>query len=83
MSEPLKVVFRKWQDGGVIAVFCHSKQYCNPGNVMTYERVGQHSEAVRSIGQNLKLATPDEYEPLLKELQGIYGEVIPVKRLVA
>lgn len=52
---------------------------------MSYMHVGQHGEASRSIGSNLKLATPEEYAPLLRELQSIYApeSINPVSRLTA
>lgn len=80
------VVFRKFPDGEIIAMFCNSSNYCNPGNVMSYMHIGQHGEASRHLGRNLKLATPEEYAPLLRELSGIYApefSINPVKRLVA
>lgn len=80
----MKVVFRKFSDGAVIALLCGTAKDCCPGNVMSYMHVGQHSEASRGIGRNLKLATPEEYEPLLRELEAIYEtKITPVKRLVA
>ena len=80
----MNVVFRKFLDGEVIALFCDSAQYCNPGRVMSYLHVGQHGEAARNLGRNLRLASPDEYAPLLAELEAIYKEQIrPVKRLRA
>lgn len=81
----MKVVFRKFSDGQVIALFCDSAKDCNAGNVMSYMRVGQHDETSRHLGRNLKLATPDEYAPLLRELTGIYAPetIEPVSRLRA
>jgi len=80
---PQKVVFRILQ-GEVIALLCHSAKDCNPGRIMSYMHVGQHSEACRHIGQNLRLATPEQYGPLQRELAAIYEtEIVPVKRLVA
>lgn len=81
----MNVVFRKFKDGEVIALFCDSARDCNPGNVMSYMHVGQHGEASRILGRNLRLASPDEYAPLLRELRAIYKPVIvrPVHRLRA
>jgi hypothetical protein len=46
--------------------------------------VGQHAEGSRNLGRNYKLASPEEYAPLQRELAAIYREPItPVKRLVA
>lgn len=79
----LKIVFRKFREGDVIALFCGSAPDARPGNVVCYQRIGQHGEASRDLGRNLPLATPEEYAPLLREIQGIYSEyqVIPVTRL--
>lgn len=80
------VVFLKFPDGEVIAMFCNSARDCNPGSVISYMHIGQHGEASRHLGRRLKLATPEEYAPLLRELSGIYApefSINPVKRLVA
>ena len=80
------VVFRVFPEGDVIALFCNSAADCNPGNVMSYMHIGQHGEASRNLGQNLKLATPAQYAPLMRELQGIYKpeyRIVPVNRLRA
>ena len=81
----MNVVFRKFKDGEVIALFCDTANDCSPGNVMSYMHVGQHGEAPRNLGQNLRLASPEEYAPLLRELRGIYKPEIvrPVHRLRA
>jgi alkylated DNA nucleotide flippase Atl1 len=81
----MKVVFRKFKEGDVIALFCNSAKDCRHGNVMSYQHVGQHGEASRQLGRNLKLATPEEYAPLLRELRAIYAPetIDPVSRLVA
>lgn len=81
-----KIVFRKFPEGDVIALFCDSAKDCNPGHVMSYMHVGQHGEASRYLGRNLKLASPAEYEPLLRELSDIYApdfRIVPVNRLRA
>jgi hypothetical protein len=81
----MKVVFRKFKEGDVIALFCGSAKDCRAGNVMSYQHAGQHDEASRQLGRNLRLATPEEYAPLLRELQAIYAPetVEPVSRLAA
>lgn len=81
----MNVVFRKFPDGAVIALFCDSAKDCNPGHVMSYMHIGQHGEASRTLGRNLRLATPDEYAPLLAELRRIYAPetINPVSRLKA
>ncbi len=80
----LKAVFRRFPDGAVIALLCGTARECRPGNVMSYMHVGQHSEASRGLGRDLPLAAPEQYEPLRRELERVYGEPVqPVVRLVA
>jgi hypothetical protein len=79
------VVFRVFREGDVIALFCNTAKDCNPGNVMCYQHIGQHGEASRHIGIMLRLATPEEYAPLLRELNRAYYPIVfqPVNRLRA
>jgi hypothetical protein len=79
----MDIVFRKFKEGDVIALMCGTGPDCNAGNVMSYQHIGQHGEASVMLGRSLKLATPEEYEPLLRELRRIYAPepVNPVKRL--
>lgn len=80
----MQIVFRKFPDGQVIALFCHSAKYCNTGMVMSYMHQGQHGEAARDIGQRLPLANEREYASLKRELEGIYkGSIEAVNRLNA
>lgn len=79
----MDVVFRKFKDGEVIALFCDSAKDCNPGYVISYLHVGQHGEAAADIGRTLRLAKPREYAALLAELTDIYKPepVFAVRRL--
>jgi hypothetical protein len=82
------VVFRVFPgvDNEVIALFCDTEKDCNPGNVMSYMHIGQHSEASKKLGQNLRLAKPEEYKKLHSELSAIYApefHILPVSRLKA
>lgn len=77
----MDVVFRKFPKGDVIALFCGCEDDASPGMVPSYMHIGQHGDASRNLGQNLALATPAEYAPLLRELTGIYGRIVPVSRL--
>ena len=82
------VVFRVFPgaEREVIALFCDTEKDCIPGNVMSYIHIGQHSEASKKLGQNLRLATPIEYAPLLAELTRIYApefSIVAVNRLKA
>ena len=65
------VVFRKWKNGGILALF--PKEIADSyGNCMSYERVGQHSAAAYSgCVYKTKPAKPSEYAALKRELEGI------------
>jgi hypothetical protein len=80
----MNIVFRIYPEGDVIALFCNSAKDCNHGNVMSYQHVGQHGETSQQLGRHLRLATPDQYAPLKRELERVYScEIKPVSRLVA
>ena len=74
MKKVLKVVFRKFDNGEIIAIFpefTHKRNY----SVTTYMHIGQHSEDDHhAIVSQTKLATENEYASLLKEIQSIYHE---------
>ena len=78
---PVKVIFRTFRDGNdVIALFPEL-----PGDMdawstcMSYVHVGQHSAAdVRTIYGRTRLATPEEYTPLLQELTQIIGYTLRI-----
>lgn len=81
MKKPIqKVIYRYWQKE-VIAILPGVS--VNYGNVCIYARVGQHSEADSFITRAGRLATPEEYAPLHRELTGIYDdhELIIKKRV--
>ena len=72
MTKPLqKVVYRYWQKE-VIALL--PALHANFGNIVIYARMGQHSEADSFITRAGRLATPEEYAPLHRELTGIYDD---------
>lgn len=75
-----KVVFRKFPDGQIIALFPddHANAY---GDIMSYMHEGQHAPASRSVIQATKAATPEEYSQLADELTALGYDLIPVKRL--
>lgn len=66
---PSLVMFRWWQDS-VIALFpCQNE---GNGCVNSYQIVGQHGGAnLEMILNNSRPATPNEYEDIKKELEGI------------
>ena len=69
-QEKTPVVFRKWSDGEIIALFPtipDTPQFCS-----SYMHVGQHSGAHYSgVIQSTEPATPQEYADLLAELESI------------
>ena len=69
-TAPTVVVFRKWNNGDVIALFPdlpHDRHHC-----MSYEHVGQHGGADYSgvVGMTSP-ASPEEYAALAAELRRI------------
>lgn len=75
----ISVIFRKWNNGDVIALFPEipadiSGLFCD-----SYEHIGQHGAAhYRSVILNTKPALPSEYASLFEELSRIY-EPAPLK----
>ena len=72
-----KVVFRKFRDGEIIALFPEVTDSHNY-TVMSYMHIGQHSGADPRIVRDTKLATPEEYMPLYNELTNYCGYVLRV-----
>lgn len=75
-TENVDVCFRKFANGDVIA-FIEGYAVSRPGLVMSYEHVGQHGEASEDLIDELKPATADEYNDLLRELESI-GYVVTI-----
>lgn len=63
---PVKVIFRKFKDGDIIALFPALAGSNNPITCASYMHIGQHGEAV--AGTLGTPATPEEYADLLAEL---------------
>ena len=74
-----RVVFRKFGDGQVIALF-PDEPWNGRGDIASYMHVGQHGPASRTITDCTRLATPAEYAPLLAELRGIGYEDLAVRK---
>lgn len=73
--ENLPVIFRhdRGKHGEVTAVF-PTLPYDRNGFYWTcYAHMGQHSSCGTGWLRRTRPATPDEYAPLLRELQGVYG----------
>jgi len=64
-----KVIFKKFPEGDVIAIFPELPGTNNPYlTCLTYMNVGQHSSASIEFCGKLKAAKPNEYLPLYSEL---------------
>jgi hypothetical protein len=70
MKEKTVVIFRVWRkEGTVIALF---PDIDGDGHCSSYEHVGQHSPAdYKLVVSKTRLATPEEYADLLKELDQV------------
>ena len=77
-----KVVFRKFKEGGIIALFPTEPGTSDPyTSCMSYQHIGQHGAADPGIVSITKLATPKEYAPLAKELRSL-GYVLDIRTKV-
>ena len=65
-----EVIFRKFKNGAVFALFPYITER-KFGNCLSYQHIGQHSEATLGLICDTKLATETEYLPLLSELRYI------------
>lgn len=71
----LKVVFRKFNDGEIIALFPQIKFGCPHYEIMSYMHIGQHSEVDHhAVVEQTTLATEEEYQVLLNEIKSIYHD---------
>lgn len=78
----VKVIFRKWPNGDIIALF-PELPFDNMGYLCEcYEHVGQHGCADPAIVYRTKLAKPEEYEDLYNELTHYCGyDLQVIKRI--
>ena len=77
-----KVLFRKWHNGDVIAIFPDVLADMSPHHCSSYERAGQHGAACPDICRDLTdPATPAEYADLAAELAWLNYDLAPVKRV--
>ena len=84
-KELLKVVFRKFNNGEIIALFPDIKFGCPYYQIMSYMHIGQHDEVDHhAILEQTKLATEEEYQTLLNEIKNIYHDydIKVMKKLV-
>ena len=76
------VVFRRYPDGDIVALFPYLVANNYFGYCLSYQRVGQHGAAdYTHCIQITKPATSSEYGNLLKELSAIGYNVKPINRI--
>lgn len=83
-TTPIPVVFRKFDDGSVIALMPslnHESGATNYGRIMSYMHVGQHDEASPDLTHVTARASQQEYQDLLDELKMIGYDVVVRDRL--
>lgn len=76
-----KVIFRKFKEGDIIAMFPELPGTNKLDTCLSYMHIGQHGAASVFLYTNCKLATPEEYQPLFKELIAIGYKLKVVKRV--
>jgi hypothetical protein len=79
-TEKTKVIFRKFPDGEVIALFPEMPEH--DYLIGSYMHVGQHGTASKGIVQSTKLASPEEYNDLFNELSGMGYNLKIVKKIM-
>lgn len=83
-AEKTKVIFRIWpksQGGDVIALFPQEPGTNQVMTCLSYQHTGQHGAASVDLGRELRLATPEEYADLQRELIGL-GYNLDVRKKV-
>lgn len=83
MKKKTKVIFRKYKDGEIIALFPMVLFAKNPSLCQCYVKVGQHGSAhPEATVHATKPAKPEEYDELLKELERIgYDDIKVIHRI--
>jgi hypothetical protein len=72
-EQETKVVFRKFKDGDVIAIFPQVPGDSSPYTCLSYMHVGQHNACDPQVVWDTNLATEEEYASLKSELERHYG----------
>lgn len=81
MTDKTKVIFRKWRDGTIDAIFPELPASRNGLDCVAYAHVGQHGAAdYHAVIWQTKPAMPDEYAALARELTGIGYALDVIKR---
>lgn len=76
----MKVVFRIFSDGQVIALFPEESDR-RTGETMSYMHIGQHGGTdYHDVIRKTKPATENQYQPLLNELKSIGYDNLEVRQ---
>lgn len=71
-TELTDVIFRRFKEGDVIALFPTLPGTNDwPNDCQSYQHVGQHGAAGVFLTLDTKPATPAEYAPLMRELEAL------------
>ena len=73
-DDTVKVVFRKFDNGDVIALFPEEEQ--GRGLITSYMEMGQHGDASKSLITDLEPASKEEYAKLAAELKRIGYDIV-------
>jgi hypothetical protein len=73
-KEQVKVIFRKFPEGDVIALFPEVDQ--GRGLIGSYMTIGQHGDAAKSLITDLEPASKEEYAKLAAELERIGYDIV-------
>ncbi len=73
-KEQVKVIFRKFPEGDVIALFPEVDQ--GRGLIGSYMTIGQHGDASKSLITDLEPASKEEYAKLAAELERIGYDIV-------
>ena len=78
-----RVIYRKYAEGDIVAVFPDEPGTHNPSTCMTYQHIGQHGSAGAALVMaHTSPARPGEYAELKRELVSIgYADLHTVKRM--
>lgn len=73
-----EIIFRKFEDGEIIAFFPYEFWNVMKGEITSYMHIGQHGGASPELINELDTCSPKEYKDLLNELKSIGYENIEV-----
>jgi len=76
----VQVVFRKFPEGDVIALF-PNEPADRRGHILSYQHIGQHGGADFSLIQKLEHVSKKEYMPLYDELVGLGYDLVVSHRI--